>query len=239
MSSQAFVTRMTRRKIVADGVVDLTFSLVEPARLDFRAGQFVTLSVGKNPEGREIRRSYSIASQGNRGEALRFLIKVIPGGPGSDFFLELPLGHELSMTGPHGFFQLAPEHPGDVVFAATGTGLAPVMSMLLDLAGRDEPGARHLYWGLRQESDLFVPDEIAGLCDAARTTLHTYLSRPTGPWTGTTGRITQAVLEALPSLRSPTFYIVGNGAMIVELKQGLVDRGVDRKKQIRTESFFD
>ena len=52
-------------------------------------------------------------------------------------------------------------------------------------------------------------------------------------------RITGPVLEALPTLEQPTFYIVGNGAMIQELKSGLVARAVNRKKQIRTEAFFD
>jgi ferredoxin-NADP reductase len=47
------------------------------------------------------------------------------------------------------------------------------------------------------------------------------------------------VLDALPSLASPTFYLVGNGAMINELKRELVARGVNRKAQIRTEAFFD
>ena len=46
-------------------------------------------------------------------------------------------------------------------------------------------------------------------------------------------------LAALPSLLSPTFYLVGNGAMISELKRELLGHGVNRKKQIRTEAFFD
>src|SRR5438067_2040360 len=83
-------------------------------------------AVGAGAEGQHLRRSYSIASMSDHGESLRFLIRVIPGGVASDFFLHLPLGSTVEMTGPHGFFVLAPQHPGDVVFAATGTGLAPV-----------------------------------------------------------------------------------------------------------------
>ena len=47
------------------------------------------------------------------------------------------------------------------------------------------------------------------------------------------------MLDALPSLTNPTFYIVGNGAMIAELKRSLIAQGIDRKKHIRTEAFFD
>jgi hypothetical protein len=47
------------------------------------------------------------------------------------------------------------------------------------------------------------------------------------------------VLDHLPGLEAPTFYLVGNGAMITELKRELISRGVNRKTHIRTEAFFD
>jgi ferredoxin-NADP reductase len=132
--------------------------------------------------------------------------------------MTLPLGAQINLTGPHGFFVLDPAHAGDVVFGATGTGLAAVMPMLGELAARSEPGRRHVFWG-------------------ARLSIH--LTAPGASWTGARGRITAAVLEALPALQAPTFYLVGNGAMINELKRELVARGVNRKVQIRTEAFFD
>jgi ferredoxin-NADP reductase len=234
-------TRLASRVTVAADVVDVVFQVIQPPRLPFQAGQFVTLTVGHDAAGQNLRRSYSIASMSDRGEALRFLIRVIPGGVASDFFVNLPLGSEVEMTGPHGFFVLAPQHPGDVVFAATGTGLGPVLPMLDELRRRNETGRRqiHVYWGLRQESDLFVPDEVQAVCDAAGATLLTYLSQPSPAWTGRRGRITRPVLDQVPSLTAPTFYLVGNGAMISEVKAALVASGVDRRKQIRTEAFFD
>ena len=67
---------------------------------------------------------------------LRFIIRVIPEGKASDYLMELPLGAAVNMTGPHGFFVLDAAHAGDVVFAATGTGIAAVMPMLGELARR-------------------------------------------------------------------------------------------------------
>jgi CDP-4-dehydro-6-deoxyglucose reductase len=231
-------TRLASRATVAADVVDVMFEVTGPP-LRFQAGQFVTLTVGKDAGGENLRRSYSIASMSDEGQRLRFLIRVIPGGVASDFFTSLPIGTEVEMTGPHGFFVLDRHHAGDVVFAATGTGLAPVLPMLHELAARQETGRRYVYWGLRQESDLFVPDEVMAECQAARATLLTYLSRPGPAWTGRRGRISQPVLEQRPELTSPTYYLVGNGAMIAEVKSGLVAAGVDRRKQIRTEAFFD
>jgi CDP-4-dehydro-6-deoxyglucose reductase len=232
-------TRLTSRTQVSANVIDLRFGLVDPPRLTFQAGQFLTLAVGRDASGQPVRRSYSLASRSDQGEEARFIIRVIPGGLACDLFVSLPLGTEIEMTGPHGFFVLAPQHPGDLVFGATGTGIAPVIPMLAELAARDEPGRRLVFWGVRNQGDLFLTDEVQAACDAAGAPLCTYLSRPGPGWTGRTGRITQPVLDLLPSLTAPSFYLVGNGAMIAELKKGLVTAGVDRRKQIRTEAFFD
>jgi ferredoxin-NADP reductase len=243
--SSSLRTALVGRTPVADGVVDFSFALVEPERLVFRGGQFVTLSVGKDAHGKELRRSYSIASRADEGEKLRLLLRLVPGGVGSDFFAQLPPGGEVAMTGPHGFFVLDQQHAGDIVFGATGTGIAPVLPMLAELAGSADiaapptPRALTVYWGVRHEADLFILDDVKASCAAAGAQLHIHLSQPEPGWTGGTGRITPAILAALPGLHAPTFYLVGNGSMIAELKKELVARGIDRKKQIRTEAFFD
>ncbi|HEY0707500.1 MAG TPA: FAD-dependent oxidoreductase [Polyangia bacterium] len=230
---------LVSRTPLCEGIVDLRFSLIAPSTIKFAAGQFVTLSVGQDERGIDLRRSYSIASPSHEAHTLRFILRLVPGGPGSDFFERLPLGAEVAMTGPHGFFVLAPRHAGDVVFGATGTGIAAVLPMLGELAARQEDGRRFVYWGLRHERDLFLREEIEAACAVAGAELSIHLSQPEGPWHGPRGRITAAILAALPSLVAPTFYLVGNGLMITELKRELVSRGVERKKQIRTESFFD
>jgi CDP-4-dehydro-6-deoxyglucose reductase len=237
---QPIRVRLVEREPIADGVVDVRLDLVEPAEIQFRPGQFMTLPVGKDASGHDHRRSYSIASLPDQLRSLRFIIRILTHGLASDFWKSLPVGAEVEMTGPHGFFTLEPQHSGDVVFAATGTGLAPLFPMLAELSQRRQEALRRdVYWGLRQEKDLFLADEVTAACARAGARLHTYLSRPTDGWTGLRGRITTPVLEAVASLHDPTFYIVGNGAMIAELKRSLIDRGVDRKKHIRTEAFFD
>ena len=228
------------RAIIAPGIAELTFEMRDPERLVFRAGQFVSLAV--EPGSRDTgtsRRSYSIASQTTESGHLRFIIRVMAEGAASSYLMTLPLGATINLTGPHGFFVLDATHAGDVVFGATGTGIAAVMPMLGELAARVEPGRRHLYWGVREESDLFARDEIAALAAGAGASLSLHLTAPPAGWAGATGRITPAILEALPTLKAPTFYLVGNGAMITELKRELVARGVNRKAQIRTEAFFD
>ncbi|HSZ82325.1 MAG TPA: FAD-binding oxidoreductase [Polyangia bacterium] len=234
------VVALGARALIAPGIAELTFEMRAPERLVFRAGQFVSLAV--EPGSRDAgtsRRSYSIASQTTEAGHLRFIIRVMSEGAASSYLMTLPLGATINLTGPHGFFVLDATHAGDVVFGATGTGIAAVMPMLGELAARIEPGRRHVHWGVRQESDLFARDEIAALAARAGASLSLHLTAPPPGWAGATGRITPAILAALPTLKAPTFYLVGNGAMITELKRELVARGVNRKAQIRTEAFFD
>lgn len=235
------VTELTTRTLIAPGIADLSFKMVSPAELSFRAGQFVSIAVDGPDAPSPSRRSYSIASQSDAGGTLRFIIRVIPSGAASELLMSTPIGGTMRMTGPHGFFVLDAEHAGDVVFGATGTGIAAVMPMLGELARRTAGRGRRrvVLWGLRQESDIFARAEIEELAARSDATLEIFLTAPNATWTGARGRITPVLLERLPTLSAPTFYLVGNGAMITEVKRELVARGVNRKTQIRTEAFFD
>jgi ferredoxin-NADP reductase len=238
----SLVAALDARSMIAPRIAELVFEMRSPPRLPFRAGQFVSIAIDEAETARGApppRRSYSIASQTVDGDRLRFIIRVMPEGAASSYLMTLPLGAEINLTGPHGFFVLDATHPGDVVFGATGTGLAAVMPMLGELAARSEPGRRHVYWGAREESDLFARGEVKELAARAGARLSVHLTAPSPSWAGPRGRITAAVLAALPMLQAPTFYLVGNGAMINELKRELVARGVNRRAQIRTEAFFD
>jgi ferredoxin-NADP reductase len=236
------VAALRARTMIAPEIADLVFEMRQPSRLGFRAGQFVSIAVDEalDASGATLpRRSYSIASPPEDGDQLRFIIRVMPEGAASKYLMSLPVGATINLTGPHGFFVLDAAHAGDVVFGATGTGIAAVMPMLAELAARDEPGARLIYWGVREEQDLFARAEIESLAVAARAQLIIHLTAPPADWSGERGRITPAILTALPTFKSPTFYLVGNGSMITELKRELVACGVNRKAQIRTEAFFD
>jgi CDP-4-dehydro-6-deoxyglucose reductase, E3 len=230
--------RVARISPLADGVVEYALALDAP--LAFRPGQFLSLEIGRDADENPILRSYSLASSPGQPEAA-LVIKVVPGGRGSEWFRALRIGDAVRFTGPMGFFvlDLAP-HAGDVVFGATGVGIAPVRPMLEELLARDERGRVLLLWGNRHPRDLFWDAELAALqAKSPRLEVRRFVSRDAPDWRGERGRITPAIVDELARLHAPTFYLVGNGAMIRDVKAALVARGVDRKKQIRNEAFFD
>jgi len=222
---------------LADGVIEYQLRADEP--LAFRPGQFISLSVGRDADDNPILRSYSLASPPGRAD-ISIIIKVVPGGLASEWFARLVEGERVRFTGPMGFFVLDFAHAGDVVFGVTGVGITPVLAMLDELLQRNENGRVILFWGNRHEADLFWRAELDERQRAhPRLEVRRYLTGAAPAWTGARGRITPAIVDELPKLSQPTFYLVGNGAMIRDVKKELLARGVDRKRQIRNEAFFD
>jgi CDP-4-dehydro-6-deoxyglucose reductase len=236
---------LSERRVLARECHEYRFTLdEEDAGLRWRGGQFISLNVGHADDGTAILRSYSLASRPASAPAaavITLVVKLLPQGPASDWFRAAAPGVGMRFTGPMGFFCLDLAHGGDVVLCATGTGIAPFVPMVDELLERDEPGRVLLLWGLRDEGDLFYGAELAERVarSAGRLSVTTALTRPTAAHVGPRGRITPLLFDLLPSLSRPTFYLCGNGAMIRDVKAGLVERGVDRKRQIRAEAFFD
>jgi ferredoxin-NADP reductase len=228
------------RKLTYD-TNEYTFELLEQAQFKFRAGQFVSIRCGTDPDGTLQMRSYSIASPSSQHDRFSLVVKIIPGGFGSQFFTALAQSSEIEFTGPMGFFVLDLQHAGDIVIGATGTGLAPVIPMLGELAERKETGKIRLYFGVRKLEDLFYEDMLDEFArKMPRFSWLRCITQAPPDWTGGERcRITGFLTRTVEEMQKPVFYLVGNGAMIKEAKQLLQEKGVDRKKQIRTEAFFD
>jgi ferredoxin-NADP reductase len=222
---------------IAPSVLELHLRCVDPVALAYKPGQFVSVRVDATGN---VRRSYSVASHPRLEAGARFdlLVKLVPDGVGSRFFAGLAPGDPVSFTGPLGFFVPDARHQGDVVFAVTGAGIAAALPMLEDILARaDERGRVLLFWGLRHESELYWMDRLAALA-GPRLATHVSLSAPSPAWRGLRGRITAHVLAAATTAQAPVFYVVGNGDMIRDVREGLGVLGIDRKKQWRNEVFY-
>lgn len=102
--------------------------------VDFVAGQYVGLTY----EG--IPRAYSLSNSPTEDE-LEVCVRRVPGGRLSPrICTDLSVGDELTIRGPYGELVLGDHAPRDLVFVATGTGVAPLKSMIEYLfeTGRDE-----------------------------------------------------------------------------------------------------
>lgn len=96
----------------------------EDEPIHFLAGQYLTLRFHDTP------RPYSVASSPNRSD-VEFCIRRVPGGRlTSQLFEDLDPGDEVTVRGPNGDFVLQEPSTRDMAFLATGTGVAPLKSMI-------------------------------------------------------------------------------------------------------------
>lgn len=92
-----------------------------------------------------VTRPYTIASPPSQPGAIELLFNLVPGGPGSTFLFTLQKGDPVNFRGPAGTFVLR-EYPNRrLLFVATGTGIAPIRSMIH--ARLPSPTPVTLIWG--------------------------------------------------------------------------------------------
>jgi ferredoxin--NADP+ reductase len=188
---------------------------------------------------RFIRRAYSIASSSRQREYLELYVALVTSGELTPRLLALRPGDRLwlarKITGLFTLKEIPPEK--NLVMVATGTGIAPYMSMLrteLDPAeGRRIAlllGARHS-WDLGYSRELFTMQR-----ESARLTVLRIVSRPKeekSPWPGHVGHVQSlwtgsALAEAWgrrPTPEDTHVLLCGNPAMIDDMTKVLVAEG--------------
>ena len=164
-----------------------SFTVSRPDSFKFTAGQFVRLGVNPsqlnyykqlsavaNADDEEldetldedIFRAYSIVSS-PFDEILEFFSIVIPDGAFTSQLQHLEVGDELLLnTMPFGFLTLARYQkplPKDLWLLATGTGLAPFLSMLQDLKTWEDYEHIVLAYSARSTEELAYIEKIESL----------------------------------------------------------------------------
>ncbi|HMU54469.1 MAG TPA: FAD-binding oxidoreductase [Nitrospira sp.] len=224
MTYQAEVSRI--RDLTHD-VRELELALHEPSRLSFKAGQFISFEVPKVGLSQPVVRPYSIASPPSIDDRVVLVFNLVQGGPGSQYLYGLQAGDIVRFKGPAGSFYLREDPNRRMLCVATGTGIAPLRSMIVSELERQNPQPVTLFWGLRYERDLYYRDELEALASRfPRFSFVTCLSRPGPDWTGVRGRVTDLVREQVTSVRDLAVYLCGNGAMIKDVTALLQTKGL-------------
>jgi ferredoxin-NADP reductase len=170
--------------------------------LEFAAGQYVTLAFDGTP------RPYSVANSPDEDE-IEFCIRRVPGGHlTSNLFTKLNVDDRVTVRGPNGEFVLQEPSGRDMVFLATGTGVAPLKSMIeYTLSqGRDEVDGEQrdvwLFLGCGWADDLPYHDAFQRL-DADHENFHYVptLSRESHltDWDGESDYVQQVLMKYVES----------------------------------------
>jgi CDP-4-dehydro-6-deoxyglucose reductase, E3 len=202
----------------------IKLELIHPSEIRFQAGQFVSFEVAKPGLPFPVTRPYSIASSPSNRYGIDLLLNRVPGGPGSAFLFSLQSGDPVSFRGPAGTFVLR-EYPDQrLLFVATGTGIAPIRSMLH--ARLPSPTPVTLVWGLRHEQDIYYQDELADLAEEFPEFSYTIaLSQPSPSWTGAIGRVQSHIEPHVATVDDLAVYVCGSKAMITSVTEQIRSHG--------------
>lgn len=198
----------------------------------FLAGQYMNVHL----EDGSVR-SFSMASA-PAGSQLDFHVRRVPGGNFTDRRLaQLRAGDRLDITLPLGAFHYRSADYRPLIMAATGTGLAPMRGILQSLMDDPDCPPVALYWGMRDEADLYLDEEIRSWGDRLYDFQYVpVLSRPDPGWTGRRGYVQQAVVQDFGSLEEHALYLCGSPAMIRDARQLFLAHGASAA-HIYTDSF--
>lgn len=156
-------TVLHAKKQLTDDVWLFAFALIEPSQISFEAGQYLILKIpGKGS------RNYSIFSSPEKNNHIEMVIQLIPGGMASEHLSQLHVGDNVEFFGPGGKFVFH-DSPRDKIFLATGTGIAPIKSMIdsyvRKLSGDVTTPLLHLFWGVKTRNDIYCVDDLKMLAE--------------------------------------------------------------------------
>jgi ferredoxin-NADP reductase len=238
MEHTLLTARLTRSVLLSEKTKHLEFDIEELSSFDFVAGQFISV---REPRGDKfVTRAYSIASAPRGNNTFDLCLNRVDEGFMSNFLCDRLVGETARCHGPHGLFVLKPEVQ-DVIFVATGTGVAPFRSMAQHLFGKDGSGQqRHngrqiwLVYGTRYAEDIYYREEFEQLA-AEHPNFHyiSTLSRPPANWTGGRGYVQEYLRNIVGERTDMHAYICGLNEMVSAVRNLLINEcGWDKKRVI-------
>jgi ring-1,2-phenylacetyl-CoA epoxidase subunit PaaE len=148
----------------------------------FTQGQYLTLR--KQIEGQDLRRSYSICAGVDDGE-LRVGVRKVNGGVFSNWINEhLQPGDTIAVMAPQGrfFVPLDPAARRHHVGIAGGSGITPILSILKTVLAREPQSRCTLIYGNRKLASTMFKEELEDLKNRYLTRLslhHVFSDEPT------------------------------------------------------------
>ncbi len=202
----------------------------EICNFSFLAGQFLSLKFTETAW-----RAYSIASSPDE-KKIEFIVRRVADGTASDTWWHAKKGDLFPFKGPFGKFLLSSRVGAKLVFCGTGTGIAPLRSMILAENNKNaHPRPMTLLYGGRDKNDLAYLDEISEWSSHLAIRLGFSRTLPTKLFLKKLGaesrlcRITK-FLEEGDWDKTHEFYICGNGDMVKSVGGLLRSQGISEGK---------
>lgn len=206
-----------------------SFTLTRPQDFDFANGEFVT--IGLKREGRLVARAYSIVSTADH-DHLEFLSIHVPDGPLTSQLAQVRPGDTVWVNNKAtGSLTLDHVLPGRVLYMlATGTGLAPFISLVRDPGTYTRFEKVVLVHSVRQVSELAYRDELSAagnphLHYVPTVTREPFATPERGADLFRSGELSRRLGLPVPDPEHDRVMICGNPEMTREMTTHLKDAG--------------
>ena len=196
----------------------------------FEPGQFVSFMLPLNEtKKRKGMRHYSIASSPG-GNILEFVINKVEGGLGTTYLFEdAEIGTEIPIKGPLGKFLLPDEIIHDICMVCTGTGIAPLRSMILYIYENNIPHKDiYLICGTKTKKDLLYHEEMLELAKEHED-FHYKVALSREEYEGYKGYVHSLYQSVFNGENQGHFFFCGFKNMILEARDWLLEKGYQRK----------
>ncbi len=206
------------------------FDLIEPREINFKAGQYLMIKIPTDKD--PVSRLYSIASSAAEKNSFELIIQIIPGGLASSYLSNLKVKDEIIFQGPAGIFGLK-ENNRSKIFLVTGTGIAPVRSILNSAPIKSGQNSElFLFWGLKKYEDIYLLEELKKfnpkICLSREQNLEIIPANDKKYFE--LGHINSCfekqILDTKYSILNTNFYLCGGRKIVESLRLFLINKGV-------------
>jgi CDP-4-dehydro-6-deoxyglucose reductase len=207
-----------------DSVIEVSLRLPPNSNFGYNSGQYVNITKGN------IKRSYSVANAYRESGVLTFLIKKYENGLMSNYWFDEAKENDLlRIEGPIGSFFLRETEEENIIFLATGTGVAPIKAILESIVESPKKLSNKKIWifsGARNQNDIFWrPNELNEILNLNYIPV---LSRASEDWKGESGYVQDILIKQNIPLENAQVYACGSNTMIESAKKLLIEKGLNK-----------
>ncbi|MEK7642589.1 MAG: FAD-dependent oxidoreductase [Patescibacteria group bacterium] len=218
MTENASVAILTKKEALTPAT--FLISLEYPEILSFKAGQHIGINI-PTPDG-HTKRYFSIASPPTKTNIIELIIKIIPGGLASVFFERSNVGDQISISPPKGDFCFL-NHENGVHFISSGTGIAPLRSMIYDLLKNHKFAYPiHLISGFSMQDEIIFHSEFEDCKKAHPNFQYTLITSKDA------SDYRDLCISNINFDQKNNFYLCGGDQFITHIENNLLQRGIAR-----------
>ncbi len=219
-----YTAKLTKKEWKSDYTLIINFE--SDVDVEFQAGQFINIILPS-----KVARAYSISSSENKKQSFEILFGYYPGGKASEYFKALNIGEEIKFKAPFGRFFMHPDNVANTIFVGTGTGIAPIKSMIDTLFENNQRNSNiYVFEGIRQYVDAGYEKEFLKYQEMGFLKYELWCSRENEEYKGKKGRVTEGLNRLEVDYKNTAVYICGNKEVVLSHKEYFEKKGVDLTK---------